>query len=217
MCHIARLLNCRARFSLDTLRASLNKSPMLHDDPQPRKHSVDSLYMPASPEPGTPSKSALAMCKKEPHVARWPGATRGRCATLLRACQCRPTPRALPLQNSKAYCRCSSPLDTSATNLPGMQSKSVLWKCNSLEMIKRKKSPSACAMVWIVASDKGIHSRASSHKPMRSAMSSLYATSTHSCTTRNPQAVAIFKYQEKTPSGDSRHVLPASISKGKLT
>ena len=85
-------------------------------------------------------------------------------------------------------------------------------------MIKRKKSPSACAMVWIVASDKGIHSRASSHKPMRCAKSSLYAASTHSRTTCNPQGVAIFKYQEKALSGDSmyRHVLPASISRGKL-
>ena len=100
-----------------------------------------------------------------------------------------------------------------------MQSKYVLWKSNSLEMIKPKKSPSACAMVWNVASDKGIHSRASSHKPMRCAKSSLHAASTHSCTTCKTQTVAIFKYQEKTPSGDSmyRHVLPASISKGKLT
>ena len=40
-----------------------------------------------------------------------------------------------------------------------MQSKYVLWVGNSLEMIKGKKPPSACAMVWIVASDKGIHSR----------------------------------------------------------
>ena len=135
------------------------------------------------------------------------------------------TPRALSSasnehrQNSKACCRCSSSLDTSATILPRMQQKYVLWKSNSLDMIKRKKSPCACAMVWIVPFVISILSRASSHKPMRCAMSSLHAASTHSCTTRNPQAVAIFKYQGKAPSGDSMywHVLPASISKGKLT
>ena len=82
-------------------------------------------------------------------------------------------------------------------NESGMQSKYDFWKSNSLEMIKRKKSPSACAMVWIVASDKSTQSRASSHKPMRCAKSSLYAASTHSYTTCNPQDVAIFKYQEK--------------------
>ena len=74
----------------DTLRASLNKSSMLHDDHQPRKHSVNSLYMPASAEPGTPSKSHSQSAKRTSRgqVTR---ATRGRRATLLRACQCRPT------------------------------------------------------------------------------------------------------------------------------
>ena len=32
LCHIARLLNRRTKFSLDTMRASLNKSSMLHDE-----------------------------------------------------------------------------------------------------------------------------------------------------------------------------------------
>ena len=42
-------------------------------------------------------RSRTRKAPKEPHVARWLGATRGSCATLLRACQCRPTPHALPL------------------------------------------------------------------------------------------------------------------------
>ena len=88
-----------------------------------------------------------------------------------------------------------------------------------LEMIKRKKSPSACAMVWVVSSDERVNSGASSLKPLRGAKTSLCAASTDSCTSCSQQAVAIFKYQEKTPSRDStyRNVLPASTSKGKIT
>ena len=132
-------------------------------------------------------RSRTRRAPRDPHVAGWLGATRGHCATLLRACQCRPTPPALPL------------LQTSVGRTPKLAAvvhrrnglaknaiaKYVLWKSNSLEMIKRKKSPSACSVVWIVASDKAIHSRASPHKPVRCAKSSLHAASTHSCTTCN--------------------------------
>ena len=92
-----------------------------------------------------------------------------------------------------------------------MQSKYVLWKSNSLE-----KSPTACAMVWIVASDRSTHSRASSHTPMRCAEFAVCRIPSHAQrATRKMSPSSSTK--KKTPSGDSmyRHALLASISKGK--